>query len=676
MNTAQWCEKALRATRSLWDESRARAFRNSHDVSSGDTTFRPTVTCNAIVAFHAYGLFSSPLFAFPAATQLDPSRLLKVFSRSRTSDWFCEFRKASSHKDGPRVAILVNHSLHALTSILTACEPPTADRSGIASGITSATESLVEATTGGASTTGSALANTFESDPRFSPFLLLYVRNSLLFRRALLSRAPMTRDRAIESRLGVIEQALERYFERAVDRIMARRDLQGDAGFDAASLVFALRGLTTFRSDSFRVAPFFAECIRAATRAQTSDGTWPDGVSAMIDGGADTLQQPSAKIALAIAECAFSPQMLVSFHPHEMSTLAEALPSLQRFAGFLAATYVAETGSAASGWTSDRVRWPSTSEAWITSLATRFFLILYLAETATARARTLEQFTVAWPPSRSLGERTTLWRSLIEPDQVCTPIAEVTRRTVSPILEQQRRGTTIVRPAKGGVSLLMFGPPGSGKTFFVKRLSSVLGWPLVQLTPGSFVSGGAELIESRAHAIFSMLETLTHAVVCFDECDELLRDRTAQDPGVRNILSFMTASMLPKLQELHDRQGLVFVVATNYLANIDPAIRRPGRFDYILLLDRPDLDARRTLIANVSRRRSGIVQHATQTAGLTISEIADFLDSGAEVPREGSRADYLEWCASQGKRELEASRLSPVQQSAILERWRALNAAG
>src|SRR6266540_3931625 len=107
MNNIDWCERALAATRSLWDSSRLSAFRNSHDKSSGDTHFRPTVTCNAIVAFDSFCLFSEPLLKATSTSTIDPSPLLALFhTPNAAADWFTSFRNESTHHDGPRGAIL------------------------------------------------------------------------------------------------------------------------------------------------------------------------------------------------------------------------------------------------------------------------------------------------------------------------------------------------------------------------------------------------------------------------------------------------------------------------------------------------------------------------------------------------------------------------------------------
>lgn len=247
-----------------------------------------------------------------------------------------------------------------------------------------------------------------------------------------------------------------------------------------------------------------------------------------------------------------------------------------------------------------------------------------------------------------------------------------------------RRGSYFLRPAKNGVSFIIYGPPGSGKTYLISQFARALGWPLVSLNPGYFIEEGLESIEAIAGRIFSDLMKLDHAIVFFDECDELFRDRAVSDKeGSRNILSFATASMLPKLQKLHDARKVIFILGTNYVQNIDLAIRRPGRFDAILLLDRPDLAAR-AAISNDAIARSRhdgqtadgdsllAEQIARETDGWMIEQIMSYSAARAAeyTPPAPSTSDYADWCTNDGEQEIRAAGVADQVVSQILERWK------
>jgi len=120
----------------------------------------------------------------------------------------------------------------------------------------------------------------------------------------------------------------------------------------------------------------------------------------------------------------------------------------------------------------------------------------------------------------------------------------------------------------------------------------------VLLSPGDFIEKGLEYIESQARSVFERLMSLSRAVVIFDECDELFRDRapSADTEQTRGITAFVTASMLPKLQELHDRGRVIFFICTNNFDTIDPAIKRGGRIDHVIGIGPPDEQARLKIV--------------------------------------------------------------------------------
>ncbi len=168
--------------------------------------------------------------------------------------------------------------------------------------------------------------------------------------------------------------------------------------------------------------------------------------------------------------------------------------------------------------------------------------------------------------------------------------------SVAVVLERMRAHVSGIRSEGSGsiFSLVLHGPPGTGKTTLVEALARSCRVRLVEVTPSDIVIGGADAIERRARAVFKALSLLTRAVILFDEFDPVLLKRS---PAERNptVFSFLTPGMLPKLKTLHDqaeRRSVAYVLITNLIGKLDEAAIRNGRFDRRLGIYPPDLLSR------------------------------------------------------------------------------------
>lgn len=130
-------------------------------------------------------------------------------------------------------------------------------------------------------------------------------------------------------------------------------------------------------------------------------------------------------------------------------------------------------------------------------------------------------------------------------------------------------------------AVMLFGPPGTGKTSFARAVASRLSWSFVELHP-SLLGQGAQAAVSLRDA----LDELRHVdrLVCFiDEADEIASAR-AERPESQPIVN----ELLKAIPAFKSRPGRLMIMATNSIAAIDPAMLRPGRFDLIIPVGAPD----------------------------------------------------------------------------------------
>jgi len=140
------------------------------------------------------------------------------------------------------------------------------------------------------------------------------------------------------------------------------------------------------------------------------------------------------------------------------------------------------------------------------------------------------------------------------------------------------------------MSAIFFGPPGTAKTQLAKQIAEYMSWPLLSLDPSHLVRRGLDQIQAEANMLFSMLASLERVVVLLDEFDELVRERTSHES--ETISRFLTTAMLPKLALINERRRIIFIIATNHIESFDFAIRRPGRFDLVVQIMPPTLEAK------------------------------------------------------------------------------------
>jgi transitional endoplasmic reticulum ATPase len=188
--------------------------------------------------------------------------------------------------------------------------------------------------------------------------------------------------------------------------------------------------------------------------------------------------------------------------------------------------------------------------------------------------------------------------------------------------------------------ILLYGPPGVGKTFFAEAIAGEYALNFIHVSTGDLVSG---IVGGSARNIDKAFETAEQNLPCllfFDEFDSVAqrRDNTPDQESRRTVNQLLTS-----LEAHHGEQGLLVMAATNSVEHLDPAVIRPGRFDRHIRIDLPDAEARREIfLAELDDRPSAseidLDSLVQRTEGMTPAAIEKIVDTAAlEVFREATQ---------------------------------------
>ena len=133
--------------------------------------------------------------------------------------------------------------------------------------------------------------------------------------------------------------------------------------------------------------------------------------------------------------------------------------------------------------------------------------------------------------------------------------------------------------------VLLYGPPGCGKTLIARAVAYEAGVRFVNINGPEIIQQGYGESEAMLRKIFQEAQESPATIIFFDEIDALAPNR---DTVLGDVEKRVVAQLLALMDGINSRGKVIVIAATNLPNNIDPALRRPGRFDREIGLNPPD----------------------------------------------------------------------------------------
>ncbi len=188
--------------------------------------------------------------------------------------------------------------------------------------------------------------------------------------------------------------------------------------------------------------------------------------------------------------------------------------------------------------------------------------------------------------------------------------------------------------AKIPKGVLLYGPPGSGKTLLAKAVAGEAGVPFFSISGSDFVEMFVGVGASRVRDLFEQAKASAPAIVFVDEIDAVGRHRGAGLGGGHDEREQTLNQLLVEMDGFDTKTGVILIAATNRPDILDPALLRPGRFDRQIVVDRPDLQGRIDIL-KVHTRDKPLAEDvnlevlARRTPGFTGADLANLVNEAA-----------------------------------------------
>jgi cell division protease FtsH len=188
--------------------------------------------------------------------------------------------------------------------------------------------------------------------------------------------------------------------------------------------------------------------------------------------------------------------------------------------------------------------------------------------------------------------------------------------------------------ARGPQGVLMAGPPGTGKTLIARAVAGEAHVPFLSVSGSAFVEMFVGVGAARVRDLFEQARTLAPAIVFIDEIDALGTRRDARSVAGNDEREQTLNQLLAEMDGFEQSDGVVVLAATNRPDALDPALRRPGRFDREVVVPLPDRAERQAILGTHARGKNlepdvDLGQIAAATPGFSGADLANLVNEAA-----------------------------------------------
>ncbi|KAK7331618.1 hypothetical protein VNO80_28355 [Phaseolus coccineus] len=219
-------------------------------------------------------------------------------------------------------------------------------------------------------------------------------------------------------------------------------------------------------------------------------------------------------------------------------------------------------------------------------------------------------------------------------------LEELKMEVIVPLFHPQLPKQLGVKPMAG---ILLHGPPGCGKTKLAHAIANETGLPFYQISATEVVSGVSGASEENIRELFAKAYRTAPSIVFIDEIDAIAskRENLQREMEKRIVTQLMTcmdqSNRLLQPADNSESAGYVLVIgATNRPDAVDPALRRPGRFDREIIIGHPDESAREEILSVLTSnlRLEGLFdlqKIARATSGFVGADLAALVDKAGNL---------------------------------------------